>query len=162
MAKNPDWPVELYEPFSPQRIADQAVRGLTSNEKAAERISQLFISEVKHRVMIIAGYLGMSRPPQTESEWLQLIYYLCLHWKIPAFQNTSKKSRGAKRKWTDKRREELFTDVMSLVKKGKMTDSAACRYIAANPRKFGQRYPTNPKTLRREFLRAKKALALPF
>jgi hypothetical protein len=157
MTKKPDWPRELREPFSPQRIADQAVGEVKENESPAERISQLFYSEVKRRVMLMAGYLDMWRPPSSETDWLQFVYYLCLHWNIPAFQEASKKRPGAKKKWTDKRREELFTDVMSLVQRTRMTESAACRHVALNPSKFLERYPTNPKTLHREFLRAKKA-----
>jgi hypothetical protein len=158
--EKPDWIDELKEPFLPHRIADRAVRGLISNEGSAERISAAFIAEVKRRVTIIADFLGMSYLPQTETEWLKLIYYLCRHWHIPAFEEKSPKKRGAKPKWTDKKRLQLIDDVMSLVKKG-MTESAACAYIAKNPRKF-QNYPTNARTVHREFLRAKRSDFIPF
>jgi hypothetical protein len=106
MPKKPDWPPELKEPFDPHRIADRAVKGLISNEGAAERISEAFISEVKRRVSIMAGYLDdMPRLPQSETEWLRLIYYLCRYWHIPAFEESSKK-RGAKQKWTDQKRKD--------------------------------------------------------
>jgi hypothetical protein len=161
MPKKLDWPSELKEPFLPHRIADRAVRGLISQEGAADRISEAFISEVRRRVKIIAGYLDMPYLPQSETEWLKLIYYLCRYWHIPAFEEKTLKKRGAKQKWTDKRREELFDDVMSLVRKG-MTDSAACSYIAKNPRRFHHKYPTSPETVRREFLRAKARFDVPF
>jgi hypothetical protein len=162
MSKKPDWPPELNEPFSPHRIAERAVKGLISTEGAAERIDEAFISEIKRRVTVIAAYLGLSRPPQSEREWLSLIYYLCRYWQIPAFQDVSKKRRGAKTKWTDQKRLELVSDVASLVDKSGMKESAARSYIARNPRKFNQKYPTNPKTVRREFLRAKKENFIPF
>jgi hypothetical protein len=159
LPKKPDWPTELKEPFLPHRIADRAVRGLISNEGAAERISEAFIAEIKRRVTIIAGFLGMPYLPQTETEWLKLIYYLCRYWHIPAFEEKSSKKRGAKQKWTDKKRLQLFDDVMSLVTKG-MTESGACTHIAKNPRKFHQKYPTNSRTVHREFLRAKRNFEL--
>jgi len=49
----------------------------------------------------------------------------------------------------------------SLVRKG-MTESAACIHIAKNPRKFHQKYPTNSRTVHREFLRAKRLDFIPF
>jgi hypothetical protein len=88
------------------------------------------------------------------------MYYLCRYWHIPAFEESSKK-RGAKQKWTDQKRKELLDDVTSLVKKG-MTESAACTHIAKNPRKFHQKYPINPRTVHREFLRAKREFEIPF
>ena len=129
MPKKPDWPPELKEPFLPHRIADQAVKGLISNEGAAERISEAFISEIKLRVSVIAGYLGMECLPQSETEWLKLTYYLCRYWHIPAFEEETSKKRGAKQKWTDNKRQELLDDVTSLVRKG-MTESAACTHRA--------------------------------
>jgi hypothetical protein len=161
MPKKLDWPSELKEPFFLNQIADRAVKGLLSHEGAADRISEAFISEIRRRVRIIAGYLGVPHLPRSETEWLKLIYYLCRHWHIPAFEEKTSKKRGAKPKWTDKKREELFDDVMALVRKG-MTDSAACSHVAKNPRKFHHKYPTNPKTVRREFLRAKAKFELPF
>src|ERR1700722_13952799 len=116
--EKPDWIDELKEPFLPHRIADRAVRGLISNEGSAERISAAFIAEVKRRVTIIADFLGMSYLPQTETEWL-LIYYLCRHWHIPAFEEKSLKKRGAKPKWTDKKRLKQHQEIVFLVGKEK-------------------------------------------
>jgi hypothetical protein len=165
MPKKLDWPPELKKTFAPHRIADHAVKGLVSTEGATERISEAFMSEVERRVRIMAGFLDVFDEgpalPQSKSEWLRFVFHLCKYWHIPAFEEPSKK-RGAKQKWTGKKREELFDDVMSLVKKSGMTESAACAHIAKNPRKFGQKYPTNARTVRREFLRAKREFELPF
>ena len=123
MPKKLDWPPELKKPFAPHRIADQAVKGLVSTEGAAERISQAFMSEVERRVEIMAGFLDVFDEgpglPHSTSDWLRFVFYLCQYWHIPAFEEAvvSSKRRGAKRKWTDKKRQQLFDDVMSLVRK---------------------------------------------
>ena len=163
MSKQPDWPRQLNEPFSHHRIADYAIRGLLSSEAAADRITEAFNAELKRRVTLMAYDLDMPGLPKSETQWLRLFYELCRRWQIPGFQDTPKKRRGAKTKWTAQLKGALFDDVTSLVKQKGITESSACRYIAVNARKFGQRYPTNPKTLHREFLRAKKDYAeIPF
>jgi hypothetical protein len=165
MPKKLDWPAELKKPFAPHRIADEAVKGLVSTEGAAERISRAFMSEVERRVEIMAGFVDVFDEgpslPRSKNDWLRFVLYLCKYWHIPAFEEAAPKKRGAKQKWTDEKRQDLFYDVTSLVRKG-MTESAACIHIAKNPRKFHQKYPTNSRTVHREFLRAKRLDFIPF
>jgi len=98
-------------------------------------------------------------PPVREGDWLQFIYYLCLHWGIPGF---SEKKVGRPREWTDQKRWQLFIDVMSLIQRRRMSERSACFRIARNPQKYSNRYPKDPKTLHREFQRAKdQVLAMP-
>jgi hypothetical protein len=165
MAKKPSWPAELRKPFPLDDPLAKRAEPLDVSERLASEFDpegpeiQEFVAEVKRRVSVIASFVDPLREefPATEGDWLRLIYNLCLHWGIPAFR---KKRGGRPTKWTDEKRERLFADVMSLVKRGK-TEHTACIIIAGRPQKYIDRYyPKKHKTLHREFLRAKKAFEL--
>ena len=68
----------------------------------AEEIGHEFIVEVKRRVIAMVAFVDpiAEGPPVREGDWLQFIYYLCLHWGIPGF---SEKKVGRPREWTDQR-----------------------------------------------------------
>jgi hypothetical protein len=114
------------------------------------------------RLALLCKFLGPI--PKTDEEWLGLIIELCDHWDIPAFQIIENAPGvGARKKWTDQRLCELFSDVKALEFEGTLTEHSACAFIAKNAHKFGQRY-TLPKhstrdrwakTLHRQFVEAK-------
>lgn len=95
------------------------------------------------------------RQPTTERDWLRFIYYLCLYWGIPGFSASNKKKAGRPRQWTDEKRSQLLIDVRSLIERRGISERSACFQIARDPQKYPNRYPKDPKTLHREFLRAK-------
>jgi hypothetical protein len=162
MAKKPKWPADLRKPFPLDNPLAKRAEQLDVSESPVSEFNpqgaenQEFVAEVRRRVSAIAAFVDPLGEgfPATEGDWLRIIYYLCLYWRIPGFHN---KKGGRPKKWTDKKREQLFADVMSLVKRGK-NEHQACRIIAASPQKYIHgNYPKNHRTLHREFLRAKEA-----
>jgi hypothetical protein len=62
---------------------------------------------------------------------------------------------GRNQQWTTEKNLQLFSDVMVLTRKGR-SKNAACSHIAKNPEKYLKRYPREPKTIHRQFIRAKR------
>jgi hypothetical protein len=137
-SKNP-WPVELRQPIIVKEVAKRVSADLGEDERVEKLVGILFDERLK-RVEIIYGFFG-SRIPQTDADWMRLLVAVCEHWKIPAFdiEFERRRGRGATRIWTDLKHCELFADVQKLAS-GALSEHGACKYIAANPTKFGQRY----------------------
>ncbi|ANW04974.1 hypothetical protein LMTR13_37455 [Bradyrhizobium icense] len=115
---------------------------------------------------VLAQFFGHLSLPTSEQGWRSLLWDLCEHWNIPAFQIVSSKprGRGAKKIWTNEKHCELFGDVQSLVASSRMTEHAACKYIAKNSSRFGERYRRSKattesawaRTLHRQYTEAKR------
>ena len=158
-AKKIEWPVELRQPFPSFSQLTERARLLKPGGSLAEVIGVEFFAEVKRRVIAMVGFVDplTEGPPATEREWLRFIYYLSLYCGIPGFQEAGRRKAGRPKKWTDEKRLQLFADVMSLVQRRRMTEHSACLYIASHPEHYLDRHPNDPKTLHREFQRAKNA-----
>jgi hypothetical protein len=161
--KLPEWPRELKKPI----VIRNLLSGLDSSLPRSEYMDQAkdkFREALLVRLALLCRFFGASLPKGDE-EWLSLIIKLCDHWDIPTFQSVVEKSPGvgARKKWTDQRLCELFSDVKALESEAKLTEHSACVFIAKNAEKFGQRYtlPKNStrdrwaKTLHRQFVVAK-------
>jgi hypothetical protein len=161
--KLPEWPGELKKPI----VIRNLLSGLDSSLPRSEYIDQAkdkLGQAVLIRLALLCKFFGPSIP-KTDEEWLSLIIKLCDYWDIPGFKRVVENppSVGARKKWTDQRLCELFSDVKALGSEAKLTEHSACVFIANNVDKFGQRYslPRNStrdrwaKTLHRQFVEAK-------
>lgn len=163
----PAWPSELKRPIV---LDDLAIpRGLfslaDSKSDSERRLNEALAKVLGARISTLASFLRLPRAPDTEAEWIQLLFALCDHLGLPFFRVLKSKPRGAgaSKKWTDEKLCQLFSDVQSLVVRGQ-TEHGACKFIAAHPGKFERRYSpprkARPgdwgKTLHRQFLRAKR------
>jgi hypothetical protein len=169
------WPVTLKHSISLKDLQkalrrDQSAKEFDIDLLEAVRKEQIlrieklcnFLSQYDHT------YLLGSRLPTTEDEWCQLVIVLCEFLNVPAFQVQMTKPRGpgASKLWTDNKLCQLFADVQSLTKSSALSENGACKFIAANPQKFGNRYrpskPSTPlaraKTLHRQFTAIKLIL----
>lgn len=152
MAKKRDLPPELKKPIRVDQILAEIVKLRRAGLKPDAR--QLMRTETRRRVALLLQYLG-SPWPENEDDWLKLIVRICSHLNVPGFQLALTGS-GAKKKWPVWKNFELIIDVQSLRHKNKrLSDFGACQYIARHPEKYDNRYPKNPTTLHRQFLRAK-------
>jgi hypothetical protein len=162
VAPGRDWPSELKGPFPWKRLKKQVAERFPdvdedSDEQQIELMEryakELREGEAKQRVAQLAKFFGISWP-QSETDWLRLIFMVCARSEVPGFKPERK--AGARKKWSSWKNAQLFADVMSVVMKTGLSENAAVKYIATNPQKFLDRYRNVKwKTLRRQFLRAK-------
>jgi hypothetical protein len=160
--KSPPWPLELRTPI----VVEDIKKGIPPQQRIKYldlEISIAISEERQRRLELIAEFLD--RPaPTNDKEWLRLLIAICRFWEIPAFEIAMVKplGPGATRIWTDLKHCELFADVQSVVANG-LSETAACRFIASNSKRFGGRYnpPKNStaegwkKTLNRQYATAK-------
>lgn len=157
-ANYPRGPSENYPPRSNGKNIDIDLLNAVQEEQItrAEKICN-FMSQCDD-----SGFLD-SKLPATEGQWIYLVAVLCEYLDVPAFQVEMSRRRGpgAIKFWTDTKLCQLFADVMNLAN---LSENGACRFIAANPKKFGDRYlrkernPLEAKTLHRQFLAVKSKM----
>jgi hypothetical protein len=151
MARKDDLPNELKTPIRLDRIVSDARK---SGPPGSGQTGKILAAEIRRRAALMAQHLGMSWP-ENERDWLKLLVAICSRWKVPGFE-LAVTGPGAHKKWTLRKNIQLLNDIDSLRKKNKrLSDYAACRYIASHPDKYENRYPRNLDTLHRQFLRAK-------
>jgi hypothetical protein len=163
VASDRSWPPELEEPYPWQQLNDQAAEKFSDGygidpdltELAEDYAKKLHEVETRRRVALLAKFFG--RPwPQSEVDWLRLIFKVCTYFEVPGFR--IRKKAGAPEKWGAVQNRQLFADVMSYVTKTGKSENAAIQHIIKNPKKFLNRYDKvkQSTTLHRQFLRAKK------
>jgi hypothetical protein len=161
MSKKRNWPPELKGPFPMQQLMDQADKVAWETGQPEEvykhHLRKLWESQTKRRVALIAQFFGKTWP-QSEDEWLELIFLICAGFEAPGFQSGL---AGAPKKWGSLQNARLFADVMSITTKRKLKAYPAVKYLTENPEEFLNRYSqykgkTKTKTLYDQFLRAKK------
>jgi hypothetical protein len=109
----------------------------------------------KQRVELIAEFFG-GPWPQSETDWLALIFEICKYHKVPGFR-IQLKSAGADEKWSAAEKQMLFDDVMSVVvKQRRRSEFAAVKYIVENPVKFPKYSNYKVETLHRRFVSVKR------
>jgi hypothetical protein len=159
-SKKRKWPSELKGPFPMQQLIDQAKEKFcdVTEPEQEEALIQNYVrrhweTETKRRVELLAQFFGEPWP-QSEVDWLELIYLICNCCGAPGFQDQNKKS-GRPKEWENR---ALFADVMSVVATmARPSRKGAVEYITRNPGRFLNRYSGVPwKTLHRQFLRAQK------
>ena len=164
--RSPAWPDGLRTPIVMQELW-RAATALTSPAQDSEQaFRDEFAKEVFARMDVLAQFFGYPELPESNEDWRSLLWRLCEHWNIPAFQIVESRPRGpgAGKVWTDEKQCQLFADVQSLVARSQLSENAACKYIAKNPTRFEGRYrrpkQSNQdawaKTLHRQFLASKK------
>jgi hypothetical protein len=164
--KNPRWPSELKRPI----IVDEILKSIPPQQRFKHLDTELtiaIVAEQSRQVEIISEFLRTPLPNPFDYDWLELIVALCRHWNIPAFRLEQIRPRGpgATKIWTDRKLCELFADVQRLAQ-GARSELGACKFIAQNPQKFGQRYLRREgatpeawaKTLHRQFIAAKSKI----
>jgi hypothetical protein len=160
VAPGRDWPSELKGPFPWKRLKKQVAERFPdvdadSDEQQIELMEryakELREGKAKQRVAQLAKFFGISWP-QSETDWLRLIFMVCARFEVPGFKP---ERAGAPKKWSSWKNSQLFADVMSVVTKTGLSENAAVKHIATNPKKFLDRYNKKHSTLRRQFLRAK-------
>jgi hypothetical protein len=158
-SKKRKWPSELKGPFPMQKLEHQAMEeaGEASNAEELYKIiiRELWEAETKQRVARIAQFFNEPWP-QREDEWLELIFLICAGFEAPGFQSGRP---GAPKKWGGWQNARLFADVMSYATRTGHSELAAVKDIVKRPDKYLNRYSKyikKPKTLHRQFLRAKK------
>jgi hypothetical protein len=145
-----DLPPDLIKPIR----VDQILAEMTKRRRAGLDHHGILAAEVRRRVALMAQYLGIQWP-ENEDGWLRLVVGICSRWRVPGFQLAATGS-GRKTEWPVWKNWELIIDVWSRrLKNKKLTDHAACQYIADHAKEYDNRYPDNPKTLYRQFQRAK-------
>jgi hypothetical protein len=164
VAPGRDWPSELKGPFPWKRLKKQVAERFPdvdedSDEQQIELMEryakELREVEAKQRVAQLAKFFGISWP-QSETDWLRLIFMVCARFEVPGFKLQRK--AGAHEKWISRKNQMLFADVMSVVAKmSRPSEVEAVRRIFGDPEKFLNRYSSVKKwrTLHRQFLRAK-------
>ena len=163
MPKQPAWPKELRTPIVLSKFLSELDSTYTETGFLERKMHKAVMLEIARRISVIAGFLNADL--RGEQSWIFLLWRLCDHWGIPAFQIAKHPPRkaGRRRKWTEAKQCELFADVMNLAATAKMTEHSACLFIAKNRRRFGNRYLMKgndkavARTLHRQFLEAKKA-----
>jgi hypothetical protein len=139
MGKIRDWPADLRKKINIRQ------------SQARDDFVAEYIIECDRRIRLLIDFFGVDL--KLPGSWLLLIVRLCNHWDIPGFSNAH---RGAPRRWTDIKNCELFADVMALAPP--ISEHAACAHICKNA-KYRERYSAvKPKTIHRQFLRAKKQI----
>ena len=162
VASDRSWPPELKGPFPWQQLNDKAAKRFRDVEDIEQAnalwdsyVKELRERETRQRVALLAKFFG--RPwPQSEVDWLRLIFKVCTYFEVPGFR--IRKKAGAPEKWGTLQNRQLFADVMSYVTKTGKSENAAIQHITKNPKKFLNRYDKvkESTTLHRQFLRAKK------
>jgi hypothetical protein len=163
VASDRSWPPELKGPFPWQQLNDKAAKRFRDVEDIEQAnalwdsyVKELRERETRQRVALLAKFFG--RPwPQSEVDWLRLMFMVCAHFKVPGFRIQRK--AGAPTKWANRKNQMLFADVMSVVAQmSRPSESQAVRRIARDPEKFLNRYRNVKQgTLHRQFQRAKVA-----
>jgi hypothetical protein len=154
------WPPDLKGPFPMQQLkddADQLAMQAGRSDVYTRYLRELWEEETKRRVALIAQFFGRQWP-QKEIEWLALIFQICKSCEAPGFKEQGR-AAGAPEKWDFTKNRCLYADVMFVVAKTRRSELAAIKHIAENPTNFLNRYAEyakKPKTLHRQFLRAKK------
>jgi hypothetical protein len=166
------WPVQLRGPI----IIEDLQKTIRPDQRAKDFDVDL-INAVQEeqftRAEMICNFISQcdetgfldSKLPATESQWIYLVAVLCEYLDVPAFQVEQARRRGPgpTKFWTDRKLCQLFADVMNLAKDN-LSENGACRFIAANPKKFGGRYlqkehkTLEAKTLHRQFLAVKSKI----
>jgi hypothetical protein len=170
--KKRPWPVELGRPIFLEDLQktirrDQGGKNFDIDLLNAVQEEQITRAEKICNFMSQyddSGFLD-SKLPATEGQWIYLVAVLCVYLDVPAFQVEMSRplGPGATKFWTDRKLCQLFADVINLAK-GNRSENGACRFIAAHPKKFGDRYlrkkgnPLEAKTLHRQFLTVKSKL----
>jgi hypothetical protein len=159
MKKKRNWPPGLKGPFPMQELEQQAWEETEQQSSDPDMAYPHFLrkrweAETKRRVALIAQFFDEPWP-QSENDWLELIFIICTTFEAPGFQSGLP---GASKKWHWQASEGLFADVMSVVVKHKrLSEYAAVKHIISNPSKFLNRYSKYKlKTLHRRFQRAKQ------
>jgi hypothetical protein len=157
MSKKRNWPPELKGPFPMKQLEHQAneVAWETRQpEQYNHSLRELWEKETRQRVALIAQFFDEPWP-QSEEDWLELIFLICTTFEAPGFQS---RRLGAHEKWDDVANARLFADVMSVVvKQERPSEHEAVKRIVSNPTKFLNRYSKYKfLTLHRQFLRAKR------
>jgi hypothetical protein len=144
-----DLPPDLKKPIR----VDQILAETNERRRAGLDHHGILSAELQRRVELMAQYLGIQWP-KNEDGWLKLVVGICSRWNVPGFRLAARGS-GRKKEWPYWKNWELIIDVRSRrLKNKKLTDHAACQYIADHPEEYDNRYPDNPKTLYRQFQRA--------
>jgi hypothetical protein len=156
MAKARDWPAELRKPITMKQLRTGHSEFATSdNELTDEEIKERYVAECLRRIAAISGFFKVSK---SQAGDVLLVMKLCRHWGIPGFdiEEEPRRGPGAPRIWTPEKQCEIFADVMSLVDRSRISEHSACQALT---RRHTSRYEgVSPKTLHREFLRAKKKI----
>jgi hypothetical protein len=148
-----DLPPELRKPIRIDQILTSVMRNRRTGS-GPRNVREILAAELNRRLELMARYLGMEWP-KNNNDWRKLLLAVCSRFKVPGFELAGR-GPGAKTKWPIWRYAELLVDLALLREKHPTwSDHRACQYIAANAEKYDNRYPRNPKTLHRHFLRAK-------
>jgi hypothetical protein len=115
--------------------------------------------ETKRRLITIAEYL--EEPwPTSERDWLRFVFAICKTFKVPGL--IVRRKGGAPTKWSERKYRNLFEAVVQLRSThSSMSEHSACVFIANHPERYPNRFPGNPNTLHREFMRAKNKFGKP-
>jgi hypothetical protein len=164
--RSPAWPDELKKPIVAQDLWRAATAFTSQVQDSEQAFRDEFAKEVFTRMDVLAQFFGYPGLPESDQDWRSLLWSLCEHWSIPAFQIVERRprGRGADKVWTDEKHCQLFADVQSLVATSRISEHAACIYIAKNPARFEGRYRRPKqndqeawaKTLHRQFITSKK------
>src|SRR6476660_3704714 len=99
-SKKRKWPLELKGPFPVQDVEDEAREAAekTGNpeELYTRYLRESWVAENKRRVAVIAQFFNEPWP-QSENDWLELIYLICTSFEAPGFQSGLP---GASKEWT--------------------------------------------------------------
>jgi hypothetical protein len=160
--KKRPWPVELGRPIILEDLQKTIRRDQTEKNIDIDLLNAVQEEQITRAEKICnfmsqcddSGFLD-SKLPATEGQWIYLVAVLCEYLDVPAFQVEMSRRRGpgAIKFWTDTKLCQ-FADVMNLAN---LSENGACRFIAANPKKFGDRYlrkernPLEAKTLHPTF-----------
>jgi hypothetical protein len=107
------WPPELKGPFPIQQLKDRA-RERFRDVNDPEQQDSLTMSYVKkmservarRRVGLLAKFFG--RPwPQSEVDWVRLIFMVCGHFEVSGFK-IQRKAAGAPEKWISRKNQMLL------------------------------------------------------
>jgi hypothetical protein len=164
--KTPIWPAELKRPIRLDALALQLPTSL-AKEDFKQKLTDAFIEDVLLRFGLLCKFLNRNIP-DNEAAWIDLVIALCDHWNIPAFHASRENTRraGAPKIWTPQKHCELFADVKAMQSKSRLSEFAACKFIAKNPKTFGKRYLVPSRTtperwghsIHRQFVAAKKLI----
>jgi hypothetical protein len=156
MTNKRKWPSQL-KPIQMRPIEEKAFDQQSYEDpRSIEEISaEIFGDELRRRVSLLLEHFGMQWP-QTDDHWVAFVFELGQRAKVPNLR-VSSRGPGAREKWTKRKNQQLFADVMALTRHGKLSEHAACLLIARSPARFLNRYPQNGATLHRQFLRIKSA-----
>jgi hypothetical protein len=174
LSKKQPWPAELSRPIRFGDLQNGIRRDQSAKDFYIDLLNAAEEQKIKRANKLCEficqyddGEFFSSKLPREKDEWLYLVVVLCEYLNVPTFQveDFPPRGPGATIIWNDQKLCELFADVMKLVTKGsKLSENAACRFIAANPEKFGSRYLRDGRnrlaatTLHRQFLATKSRM----